>query len=88
MRLGLVSLAYLWQREQHQLLREMLFNGMDAVLVKVASAGLNTKHLGQSLADLHSYLDTVVRWCTPCEARLPLHASTVSLLHRRTSSTG
>lgn len=68
-----MSLAYLWQREQHELLREMLFNGMDAILVKVASAGLNTKHLGQSLADLHTYLDTLVslrctcmhvwRWC-------------------------
>ena len=39
-RLGLASLAYMWQREQGPLLDEMIANGIDAVLVKVASLGL------------------------------------------------
>ena len=45
-RLGLTSLAYLWQREQSSLLQEMVENRMDARLVKVCSMGLKEKHLG------------------------------------------
>ena len=44
-RLGLVSLAYLWQRDQTDLLQEMLRRGMKAVLVKVASLGLLPRDL-------------------------------------------
>ena len=39
-RLGLVSLAYLWQRDQADLLREMIDAGVKAVLIKVASMGI------------------------------------------------
>ncbi|ETV66312.1 hypothetical protein, variant 2 [Aphanomyces astaci] len=58
-RLNLTSLAYLWRRPQHELMDEMLDRGVHAILVKVASMGLNPqKHLGQSLADMHStFLD-------------------------------
>ena len=38
-RLGLVSLSYLWERNQRQLLREMVESGMNAILVKTAAMG-------------------------------------------------
>lgn len=38
-RLGLVSLAYLWRRNQAELLQEMIESGVKAVLIKVASMG-------------------------------------------------
>lgn len=34
-RLGLVSLAYLWRRNQKELLQEMIINGVDAIIIKV-----------------------------------------------------
>ena len=39
-RLGLVSLGYLWRREQQELLREMIGAGVHAVLIKVAALGI------------------------------------------------
>lgn len=46
-RLGLTPLTYLWQRSRKELLDEMISRGIDAVLVKVAGAGLlPEKHLG------------------------------------------
>lgn len=44
-RLGLVSLAYLWQRDQADLLREMIDAGVKAVLIKVASMGIQENNL-------------------------------------------
>ena len=38
-RLGLVSLSYLWRREQAELLKEMIDNGVTAIVIKVASMG-------------------------------------------------
>lgn len=60
-RLGLVSLAYLWQRDQHRLLHDMIEAKMDAVLVKVAAAGLNAQHIGQPIHALHDHLEAMVR---------------------------
>lgn len=52
-RLGLQSLAFLWQYDQSQLLKEMTEYGLEAVLVKVSSQGLAPhKHLGKSIAEL------------------------------------
>ena len=51
-RLGLVSLAYLWQRDQGELVDEMIQCDVNAVVVKVASMGLKPAHLGRSLAQL------------------------------------
>jgi diphthine-ammonia ligase len=52
-RLGLVSLAYLWRQPQAPLLRGMIAAGIDAVLVKIAAAGLRPDvHLGVHLAEL------------------------------------
>lgn len=39
-RLGLTCLAYLWQRDQKELLAEMLENGLTAVVIKVAAIGM------------------------------------------------
>jgi len=56
-RLGLTVLSYLWQRDRVELLQEMITAGVDAVLVKVAGAGLEPhKHLGKSLAFLQPTL--------------------------------
>ena len=46
-RLGLTVLAYLWQRDQAELLSEMISVGQESVLVKVACLGLGKKHLGK-----------------------------------------
>ena len=47
LRLGLTPLAYLWQRDQSELLQEMVLAGMESVLVKVACLGLDKRHLGK-----------------------------------------
>lgn len=54
-RLGLTSLAYLWRvSTQRQLLECMLEDGLEAVLVKVASPpGLTIKHLNKTLGSLY-----------------------------------
>lgn len=51
-RLGLTSLTYLWQRNQHDLMLEMCISQLDARIVKVAAIGLNEKHLNKSISQL------------------------------------
>ena len=41
-RLGLTSLAYLWGREQMDLLKEMIDSDMNFILIKVAATGIGT----------------------------------------------
>ncbi|CAG8586228.1 1334_t:CDS:10 [Paraglomus brasilianum] len=55
-RLGLTSLAYLWRRDQKELLDEMIELGLEAVLIKVAAIGLEPSHLGKSIRDMRSSL--------------------------------
>lgn len=56
-RLGIHMLAYLWQREQKQLLDDMIQDGVDAVLIKVAAIGLDPqRHLGRTLAEMRPIL--------------------------------
>ncbi|GAA6005247.1 diphthine--ammonia ligase [Rhodotorula paludigena] len=55
-RLGLTPLAWLWEREQKELLAEMVDAGMECVLVKVAGAGLGVQHLGKTLAEMQPTL--------------------------------
>ncbi|KAI7832103.1 hypothetical protein BX661DRAFT_179813 [Kickxella alabastrina] len=55
-RLGLTMLAYLWQRDQAELLHEMVENGIDAILIKVASLGLDRCDLGMTLAQMEPKL--------------------------------
>ncbi|CDW88436.1 UNKNOWN [Stylonychia lemnae] len=54
-RLGLVSLAYLWLKDQSELLEEMIENEMDARIIKICSMGLKPSHLGKSISQLHDY---------------------------------
>ncbi|KAF8529049.1 hypothetical protein BU17DRAFT_73260 [Hysterangium stoloniferum] len=55
-RLSLTPLCYLWQRDQSELLGEMIDSGMDAILIKVAGIGLTTRHLGTTLAEMQPIL--------------------------------
>ena len=55
-RLGLVSLSFLWRRDQAELLDEMVSNQVKAILVKVATLGLDQKHLGQDLSEVRDHL--------------------------------
>lgn len=56
-RLGMTSLAYLWSRNQAELLNEMVQSGIDAILIKVACMGLKPeKHLGKTIAEMRPYL--------------------------------
>ena len=58
-RLGLVSLAYLWLKDQSDLLQEMIACEMDARIVKICSMGLKPAHLGKSIAQLQPYFFTL-----------------------------
>ncbi len=52
-RLGLISLGYLWRRNQTELLSEMNDANLHAILIKVASLGLTSRrHLGKSVTSL------------------------------------
>jgi diphthine-ammonia ligase len=58
----MTPLSYLWQRDQRELLSEMIEAGMHAILIKVAGIGLSIKHLGKSLADMQPTLLKLVRY--------------------------
>lgn len=56
-RLGLSSLAYLWRRDQQELLSEMISSGIEAVLIKVAAMDLSPHHhLGLSISEVYSLM--------------------------------
>eukprot|EP00053_Salpingoeca_punica_P019891 m.204166 g.204166 ORF g.204166 m.204166 type:complete len:721 (-) comp17743_c0_seq3:4374-6536(-) len=56
-RMGLTVLAYLWQRNQAELLDEMLACNLSAVLIKVAALGLEPKrHLGKTLREVRGVM--------------------------------
>lgn len=55
-RLSLVPLCYLWQRNQIELLDEIIKCEVDAIVIKVATLGLEIKHLGRSLSSLQPHL--------------------------------
>lgn len=55
-RLGLVSLAYLWGRDQSALLEEMIEQKLHAVLIKTAVIGLGAGDLGRSLSEMRDKL--------------------------------
>lgn len=52
-RLGLQCLAYLWRRDQSDLMQEMITAQMDALVIKTAAFGLDPeKHLGKAISAL------------------------------------
>lgn len=56
-RLNLVPLAYLWRRDQTELLQEMIDCKVFAIIIKVASLGLvPDRHLGKSISEVQSHL--------------------------------
>ncbi|KAJ9584323.1 hypothetical protein L9F63_021323 [Diploptera punctata] len=56
-RLGLVALAYLWRRDQAELLQEMIDCHIEAIVIKVATLGLDpAKHLGMRITELQPYI--------------------------------
>lgn len=56
-RLNLVPLAYLWRRDQTELLQEMIDCQVYAIIIKVASLGLvPDRHLGKTLREMQPHL--------------------------------
>jgi len=56
-RLDCICLAYLWRRDQSELLQEMIDCGVNAIIIKTASLGLDPDvHLGQSIAEMQPHL--------------------------------
>jgi diphthine-ammonia ligase len=55
-RIGLVSIAYLWEQTQEDLLNQMCQFDVEAILIKVCSIGLKEEHLGKSLMEMRSEL--------------------------------
>jgi len=56
-RLNLTVLAYLWQRDQTELLDEMIKCDVEAIIIKVAALGLEpSKHLGLELESIQSHM--------------------------------
>ena len=62
-RLGLASLAYLWQRDQAELLQEMIDFKMDARVAKICSMGLKEAHLGKSITELQTHFHKIHDQC-------------------------
>ena len=60
-RLDLVNLSYLWRRDQAELFDEMIDAKVEAILIKVATLGLDEKHLGLSLSQVRDHLHKMVR---------------------------
>ena len=59
-RLGLTTLCYLWQRNQADLLSEMIAVGVQSILIKVAGIGLTQSHLGKTLVQMQPTLVNLV----------------------------
>ncbi|SBT80904.1 diphthine--ammonia ligase, putative [Plasmodium malariae] len=55
-RLNLQILAYLWEKDQKELLQNMISDGMEAIIVKTAAYGLNKEHVGKSIKEMYEYL--------------------------------
>ena len=63
-RLGLISLAFLWQLDQKKLLHDMIASGTEAILIKIGSLGLEIKkHLGRPLSELEVDLYRIGETC-------------------------
>jgi len=56
-RLNLTSLAYLYKKDQSELLNQMIENRLDARIIKIASFGLDTSFLMKSISELQSRLE-------------------------------
>jgi len=52
LRLGLAPLAFLWQRDQYELVTDIVDSEVDAIVAKVACIGLGPSHVGRHLSDV------------------------------------
>lgn len=55
-RLGLISLAPLWMKDQEELLKEMILYGLDAKIIKVASSEFLKSCLNMTLDEIYEFL--------------------------------
>eukprot|EP01060_Flectonema_neradi_P035547 TRINITY_DN6577_c0_g1_i5.p1 TRINITY_DN6577_c0_g1~~TRINITY_DN6577_c0_g1_i5.p1 ORF type:complete len:622 (+),score=118.94 TRINITY_DN6577_c0_g1_i5:38-1903(+) len=58
-RLGLVSLSYLWQRDQDDYVKELTDEGYEAAIIKIASMGMKKSHLGRHLSEFQSDFESL-----------------------------
>ena len=62
-RCGLKVYTPLWQKDQQDVLEEILENEIDARLVKVCSMGLNKRDIGKSLGEMKEKLMKLNKQC-------------------------
>jgi diphthine-ammonia ligase len=55
-RLGLESLAYLWEREQKELILSMIDDGMESIIIKTCTMGLEKEDLMKTIKELQPKL--------------------------------
>ena len=55
-----MSLSYLWRQDQSELLQDMINAKINAILIKVATLGLDEKHLGKSISQIQGHLENMV----------------------------
>ena len=55
-RLGMTSIAPLWEVPPVPLLQQMVDSGMESILIKVATMGLKLVHLGKTLGEMQPKL--------------------------------
>ena len=55
-RLKLTSLAYLWERNQKELLLDMINDGMESIIIKTCTIGLGSEDLGKTIKELQPKL--------------------------------
>ncbi|CZT99384.1 hypothetical protein PFHG_01614 [Plasmodium falciparum HB3] len=58
-RLNLDILTYLWDRDEKEILQGMINDGVEAILVKIASYGLKKEHVGKSIKEMYEYLKMI-----------------------------
>ncbi|VEL14156.1 unnamed protein product [Protopolystoma xenopodis] len=68
-RLNMISLAFLWQRDQLELLDCMIASNLDAIIIKIASFGLSVnRDLGQHISKAFSNLRKLASSSVPLNA--------------------
>lgn len=80
-RLHLQPLAYLWRRDQEELLNEMISSGLDAIIIKVAAFGRYKVYnwefsYGQYCAKV---LGSIFKWSCWCKTMLLYLSKCISL---------
>ncbi|GAW83601.1 hypothetical protein, conserved [Plasmodium gonderi] len=56
-RLNFQIVAYLWERNQVEVLQNMISGGLEAIIVKIAAYGLTKEHIGKTIKEIYNYLE-------------------------------